>query len=174
MAVLDRHEKSLLRYARRLTGDESSARDAVQHAFMKLCDEDPQKLSGREAAWLFRVCRNKVIDQMRDQARLTLVDGQALEQYSPLPTPAAVCEAGDLHDRMQLLVDRLPPAQRETLDLWCEGFRYAEIARVTGHSLGNVRVLVHRALKQLREHPAVRELLFDRPEVISGRNLESG
>lgn len=165
LAVLGRHERALLRYARRLAGDESSARDAVQHTFLKLCEQEPAELTGREVAWLFRVCRNKVVDQMRDSSRGALLDGQPADHHSPLPGPAELCEAGDLHQRLQMLVDRLPPAQRETLDLWCEGFRYQEIARVTGHSLGNVRVLVHRALKQLREHPAVRELLFERPEV---------
>jgi RNA polymerase sigma-70 factor (ECF subfamily) len=172
LAVLDRHEAALLRDARRLAGDDASARDAVQHAFLKLCEEAPGELAGREAAWLFCVCRNKVVDQMRDQERLALLDGQATRQQSPLPGPAEICEAGDLHQRLQALVDRLPPAQRETLDLWCEGFRYQEIARVTGHSLGNVRVLLHRALKQLREHPAVRELLFERPEERPAASLQ--
>jgi RNA polymerase sigma factor (sigma-70 family) len=48
-------------------------------------------------------------------------------------------------------VAQLPPSQREAIDLWCEGFSYREISRIAGQSEGNVRVLVHRAIKQLKE-----------------------
>jgi RNA polymerase sigma factor (sigma-70 family) len=48
-------------------------------------------------------------------------------------------------------VAQLPAAQRDAVDLWCEGFTYRQIAEIAGHSEGNVRVLVHRAIKQLRQ-----------------------
>ena len=162
LAALDRHEQALLRYARRLTGDDSTARDAVQHTFMKLCEQSQSELAGREAPWLYRVCRNKATDHLRDQTRLAQLDGKAMVFHTVLPGPAEICETGDLAQRLGRLVTKLPPAQREALDLWCEGLRVVEIAQITGHSRSNVRVLLHRALKQLREHPAVRELMFEK------------
>ncbi|NCY02754.1 MAG: hypothetical protein EBX36_07540 [Planctomycetia bacterium] len=60
-----------------------------------------------------------------------------------------------------LLAD-LPAAQRETIDLWCEGFTYRQIADVTGRQEGHVRVLAHRGLSALRNHPLVRDLLAER------------
>ena len=38
LAVLDRYEGPLVRYAGRLLGDGDSAREAVQHAFLQLCE----------------------------------------------------------------------------------------------------------------------------------------
>ena len=46
--------------------------------------------------------------------------------------------------------------QREAVDLWTEGFSYREIAEITGNRQGQLRVLVHRALKRLRGDPAVK------------------
>ena len=39
LEAVDRYEAPLLRYARRLLDDCDLAADAVQHAFLKLCEE---------------------------------------------------------------------------------------------------------------------------------------
>ena len=59
LVALDEYEVRLLRYALRLVGDQDLARDAVQHAFVKLCDQAPESVGERPAAWLFRVCRKE-------------------------------------------------------------------------------------------------------------------
>jgi DNA-directed RNA polymerase specialized sigma24 family protein len=71
LAALDRYEASLVRYAVGLLGDGDSAREAVQHAFLQLCEQAPEKLRRREAPWLFRVCRNKAMDMIRLRRRTT-------------------------------------------------------------------------------------------------------
>ena len=67
------------------------------------------------------------------------------------PDPAELAERQDLCGELARLVAQLPASQREAIDLWCEGFSYREISQIAGQSEGNVRVLVHRAIKQLRE-----------------------
>ena len=57
LAALEEFELRLLRYALRLLGDESSARDAVQHAFLRLCGESPDEHTRPLAPWLFAVVR---------------------------------------------------------------------------------------------------------------------
>ena len=70
LAVLDRYEAPLVRYAARLLGDGDSAREAVQHAFLQLCERSAEEfIDGREAPWLFRVCRNKALDLIRLRQR---------------------------------------------------------------------------------------------------------
>jgi len=153
LAVLDRYEASLVRYAARLLGDGDSAREAVQHAFLQLCDRTPEEFSdGCEAPWLFRVCRNKAFDLIRlrqrqsgdNEADLATLIGRE-------PDPAEQAERHDLCGELARLVAELPASQREAIDLWCEGFSYREISAIAGQSEGNVRVLVHRAIKQLRQ-----------------------
>ena len=59
LEAVEAYELPLLRYARRLLNDLDLANDAVQHAFVKLCEQSQEHLQGRVAPWLFRVCRNK-------------------------------------------------------------------------------------------------------------------
>ena len=73
--------------------------------------------------------------------------------------PAISCEQADLAERLRTLLADLPAPQRETIDLWCEGLCYREIAEITGRQEGHIRVLAHRGLTALRTHPLVRDLL---------------
>ncbi|NLX98166.1 MAG: sigma-70 family RNA polymerase sigma factor [Rhodopirellula sp.] len=158
--ALDEYEGRLTRYAARLVGDEDAARDVVQYAFLRLCDRSPEELGSRVAPWLFAVCRNRAVDTLRSRRHTEAIDTAASDlDVSREPDPAASAETRDLYARMSELVAALPTAQREAIDLWTEGFSYREIAETTQQREGNVRVLVHRALKRLREHPFTRKLL---------------
>jgi RNA polymerase sigma-70 factor (ECF subfamily) len=136
----------------RLLGEQDSAREAVQHAFLQLCERSAEELEGREAQWLFTVCRNKALDLIRGRQKFAAAGEAGLAEFPGRePDPAALAEQQDLAGRLNQLVAQLPASQREAIDLWSEGFSNRQIAQVTGHSEGNVRVLVHRAIKQLRE-----------------------
>ena len=154
LAVLDRYEAPLVRYAARLLGDGDSAREAVQHSFLQLCEHSAEVFdNGRVAPWLFRVCRNKALDLIRLRQRQT---GDSEANLATLagrePDPAEQAERQDLCCELARRVAQLPAGQREAIDLWCEGFSYREISEIAGQSEGNVRVLVHRAIKQLRAY----------------------
>jgi RNA polymerase sigma-70 factor (ECF subfamily) len=185
--ALDEYEGRLLRYALRLLGgDMDLARDAVQHAFLKLCDvgsagpaepgssarlgvaEVPPGRRDLLAAWLFRVCRNRAVDHLRLAGRERPLDEHAETGHSGQPAwrlagrepdPATAAESDELAGCLRELVGELPAAQREAIDLWSEGFVYRQIAEITGRKEGHVRVLVHRGLSRLREHPQVRAWL---------------
>ena len=160
LSVLEAHEGRLTRFAARLLGDEETARDVVQHAFLRLCQQSPEQLRDRVTQWLFTVCRNRAVDILRARQRtVSLAETHVQMEPGAELDPAVAAERHDLYRRLNGLVAELPPNQREAVDLWAEGFCYREIAEITGHSEGNVRVLVHRALKTLRQHPLARGLL---------------
>ena len=172
LEAVDRHEAALSRYARRLLDDCDLAADAVQHAFVKLCEESQEKLEGRVAPWLFRVCRNRAVDQLRRAGReRNLLDADATTATAAIvsaPTlvgrendPAVTAERADLARHVTELLACLPAPQRETIDLWGEGLSSRQIAQSTGRSEAHVRVLAHRGLTALRRHPQLRALLVD-------------
>jgi DNA-directed RNA polymerase specialized sigma24 family protein len=84
------------------------------------------------------------------------------------PNPADDVEHTELHALLRALVDELPAAQREAIDLWADGFSYMEISRIIDKQEGHVRVLVHRGLKTLREHPQVRAVMGEESSTGSG------
>ncbi len=160
LSVLDEHEARLTRFAARLLGDEDAARDVVQHVFLRLCDQSPDELDDRVVQWLFTVCRNRTVDVLRTRGRTTSLDNvDARASLATDQDPAVAVEREELSRRLNSLVAGLPANQREAVDLWAEGFTYRQIGEITGHSEGNVRVLVHRALKKLRQSPVARQLV---------------
>ncbi len=164
LEAVDQFEQPLTRYARRLLGDVDLAADAVQHAFVKLCEQSRITVGDRIAPWLFRVCRNRAVDHLRRAGReMPLLAAETttealLDPVDHAPDPSSAAEARELAQRLRLLMKSLPAAQRETIDLWCEGFSYREIAEISGRTEGNVRVLAHRGLAALRKHPMVHHL----------------
>jgi RNA polymerase sigma-70 factor, ECF subfamily len=173
LAALDQFEGRLLRYAQRLLGNLDDARDVVQFVFLRLCDETPDEIGDRLAQWLYTVCRNRALDVLRASGREGVgwappttesANGGQSPPYQPPSRevdPADSAEQAELHDLLRVLVEELPQSQREAIDLWAEGFSYAEISRILACQEGNVRVLVHRGLKALREHPQVRAVFDD-------------
>jgi len=97
LSVLDEHEARLTRYAARLVGDEHAARDVVQHAFLRLCDQSPSDIDDRVAQWLFTVCRNRAVDVLRSRGRTTSLDRlDAHAGISTEPDPAVAVERARL------------------------------------------------------------------------------
>ncbi len=159
-SALEKYEVPLVRFARRLLGDEDAARDVVQHAFLRLCDQSPETIADRVGPWLFTVCRNRAVDWVRSQRRAGPLDDLAPHACTSREVdPAMAAERHDLYCRLNQVVAQLPVAQREAIALWTEGCTYREIAGILDTSEGNVRVLVHRALKSVRQHPIARQLL---------------
>lgn len=147
-----RFEGPLLLYARRLLDNEESARDVVQETFLRLWGQPRAKVDGHLAEWLFTVCRNRALDVLRKEHRMSrLSDDQAGRQPSPTPGPFDLAEQRDLGARALELLETLPPNQREVIRLkFQNGFSYREISRISGHSVSNVGYLIHVGIKTLR------------------------
>ncbi|MGB7325753.1 MAG: sigma-70 family RNA polymerase sigma factor [Rubripirellula sp.] len=149
--IVDRYQRPLIAYAARMmSGDWQGAQDAVQETFLRLCRETPDHVQNRLAAWLFSVCRSRVIDMQRT-SHATPIDASRIPMPDPSPGPES--EAIDAEDRDQLdvLMDRLTPRQQEVIRLrMTAGLSYREIAEVTGLTISNVGFHLHEAVRSLR------------------------
>lgn len=164
LSAVETFEQRLVRFALRLLGDEESARDVVQHAFLQLCRQTPEKakeLGEGEVVsrWLFSVVRRRTIDLYRQNERQPTVNGElTTESVSSDNGPAYALQQKELGELMLELVDHLPHAQRESVLLWAEGWTAKEIAEITDRAPATVRVHLHKAFSTLRGHAAVRKL----------------
>ena len=155
--AVERFEGPLTLYAARLLGDADAARDVVQDTFLKLCVQDHAAVAPRLAEWLFTVCRNRALDVIRKENRMTRLSEEQVQRcLCPSPGPADVAERRELAHRAIGLLEALPVNQREVIRLkFQNGFSYQEISRISGHSVSNVGYLIHAGMKTLRG------LLFD-------------
>lgn len=148
--ALDRHERPLIRYAKWLLGDAEMARDVVQETFLRLCREDPARVDGHLAPWLFTVCRNLALDTREKASRSTpLEDAEAPVVYDL----DAQHDARQALGRVLDVLETLPRNQREVVYLKFQGgLSYKEIAAITALSTSNVGFLLHRAVRAIRSH----------------------
>lgn len=150
--VVDRFERPLLAYACRMFGgDWSAAQDAVQETFLRLCRADRETIEPRLAAWLFSVCRSRVIDMQRVKTATPIGNDHA-DFADPKPDVSqAICDAEEQEQLNQCLT-KLSPRQQEVLRLRLgAGLSYREIAEVTGMTTGNVGFHLHEAVRNIRQ-----------------------
>jgi RNA polymerase sigma-70 factor (ECF subfamily) len=150
-----------LRYATRLLdGDERTAEDAVQDAWVKAWRALPD-FEGRSKVqtWLFTIVQREAYERRR-RVRPLAVDDQILEPLSRggeaslgsarRTDPESEAMYGDLWRTLTLALGELPWTQRAAWTLReLEGFSYAEIASILDTTPTVVRGQLHRARRTL-------------------------
>lgn len=154
--AVERYHRPLVGYARHLLGDAERARDAAQDTLLRMCQQDPaafeRDIQPRLAAWLFTVCRNRAIDMLRKDGRMQPTEPTVMERHADAHGAGRLAEERDTSDALMRLVQTLPDKQREVVQLRFHGqLAYKQIAEVTGHSVSHVGVLLHEAIKTLRQ-----------------------
>jgi len=149
--ALDRYERVLVSYAREITGELESARDAVQETFLRLSRQDVVALEPRLRPWLFLVCRNCALDHRRKVVRFVNEPVDEREHVSGEVPPDVRAIAEEEAVRLRALVSELPRQQRELIKLKFEaGLSYREMAEALKTSVSTVGVQLHEAIKTLR------------------------
>ena len=149
--------------------DRDQASDAVQEAFFSAFRNLTSFRGGSVKSWLNRICVNAAMDQQRSRKRRPVQPYPELDDESWQP-PAGV-EADPERtaldsERTRLLAGALAGItddQRAAIVLYdVEGYDYAEIAEMTGVSLGTVKSRIHRG------RLALRAILEDRMDMFRG------
>ena len=146
------YESPLIAYAATILNDPDLARDVVQETFLRLCQQDPAKVTDHLKSWLFTVCRNRALDLLRKDQRILPIDENRWQNIpDPGRHPDAHADTDDRLARILKLLNRLSPNQRDVIILkFQQGLSYHEIHLITGLSQGNIGFLIHTGLKQLR------------------------
>jgi RNA polymerase sigma-70 factor (ECF subfamily) len=151
VAAARRLERPLLAYVRRLLGDEHRGRDIVQEAFLRLCRQPRADVEPHLDPWLFAVCRRLAVDVLRKENRMSALS-DAAEPPAPRTGPAEAAETSDLKRAVLDRLSKFPPTQQEAVRLkFLQQFSYREIAEVMGLTESHVGVLIHLAMKKLRQ-----------------------
>ncbi|MDB6080527.1 MAG: hypothetical protein JWO82_4274 [Akkermansiaceae bacterium] len=138
--------------ARRVTGDDELARDAVQTAFIRLA-ERAALISHHLplAAWLHHVVRCQAVDLVRAETRRRKREWQATLVFPPMDTSAPEPDWSALAPVVDELVDQLPTADRNLLLLrYYRNESHAVIAARLGLTEGVARKRAYRAVEKLR------------------------
>ena len=142
-ALVERQGNRLYRAALAVLGDPREAEDAVQDAFVKYLEKQPQFESpDHERAWLLRVAANLCKNRLSYWRRHPQEELSELLPGREEPQLAAVWDA----------VGALPARYRGVVHLYYyEGYSTVEIARLLGKKEATIRSLLTRARARLRE-----------------------
>lgn len=131
-----------------MVSDQSTTDDIVQTIWLRVVRslmrvKQPESL----AAWLFRIARIAVADQLRDRYRHPVADAEI--EVADSDEPNAWLDAVDaIHSGLV----HLHPYDRETLVLhYLEGLPVSEVAMVCGVPEGTVKSRLSRARRILRQ-----------------------
>ena len=139
-SLIQIHQNTLYRAALAILGDAHEAEDAVQDAFLRCLEKEPEFESpAHEKAWLLRVTVNGCKSRLRSPWRRRTAP--LLDSY-----PASGPEEQSLMEA----IGALPARDRAVLHLYYyEGYQTAEIAGMTGWREGTVRSRLTRARAKL-------------------------
>jgi len=143
------HHQALYRYLVAFGGDEATAKDAVQFAFLRMLERPPE--DGSPRAWLYRVATNAVVEWTRSEGhrrRLAQDRGYPPALGDPPEEASRRAEVNDARDRLQRVLSRLEERDRTLLLMREEGFTHREMAEAVGTTTGSVGTLLARALKK--------------------------
>jgi RNA polymerase sigma-70 factor (ECF subfamily) len=140
-------------YAFYLLGDHHDAEDATERTFVAaLAGIGAFRDEGASfRSWLFRIAHNQVANALRTRGRRRAASLEVVEEpMSGTPDPAAAVTAADEARELRRALATLSDDRRQVVVLrFVDGLSAREIGVVLGRSEGAVRVLQHRALREL-------------------------
>jgi RNA polymerase sigma-70 factor (ECF subfamily) len=153
----------------RMVPDRDQASDAVQEAFFSAYRNLTSFRGGSVKSWLNRICVNAAMDQQRAKKRRPVQPYPELDDETWQPRagieadPERTALDGERTRTLGRALAQITDDQRAAIVLYdVEGYDYAEIAEMTGVSLGTVKSRIHRG------RLALRDLLGDRMELFRG------
>lgn len=142
---MSRAYEAMMLTAVRFMHDTDDAKDVVQNVCIKLWEHpDGLEQAADRMAYCIRAVHNASISQLRNRHLSESLD--AADQIAATQTDAFA------DDTLNALLNHLPPIQREVfLMRQYAQMEYSDIAAGMGLSADNVRQLLSRARKRLRE-----------------------
>jgi len=131
------------------------ADDLVEQTFVELI-EGGHRISGDGRAlraWLYRAARNNLLDWRKRAERRSdqeLTDRVLAGQHAAEPTAEEQLVDGMVDPELLAALAQLTSDQREVIELrLVAGLSLAEVATITGRSVGAVKQLQHRGVRRL-------------------------
>lgn len=139
-------------YAFYQLGDHHDAEDATERTFLAALRALPgfRDEGASFRAWLFRIAHNTIVNAHRGRARRRTEPLPAVDRPAPDGDPAGLVVHADQLRSVLRIIDDLPEDRRQVILLrFVDDLSSREIGLVLDRSEGAVRVLLHRALKEL-------------------------
>jgi RNA polymerase sigma-70 factor (ECF subfamily) len=150
--LVERHQRPLYAFLRRMLTEHEAAQDVLQNTFLKAWN-GIAGFRGDSAlgSWLHRIAHNEAISHIRRERKGRTID--AVEAAEAMPGGMDHGEhitGEDIQQRLQHAVMRLPDKQRAVFVMrYFQEMPYAEMSTITGTSEGALKSSYHIAVKKI-------------------------
>lgn len=157
-AMYRQHVQTLFRYGMSIRPDEEFIQDCIHDVFVEVWAKR-ERLGETDSIkfYLIKSLKNRIFNQLEKQQRLSPTE--LLPETIVPPSPSHEddwIQAQDDHsllDRLSRCLDRLPPRQREAIQLrYFENLDYRQVAELLAVSQQSAYNLIFRALEELRKY----------------------
>ncbi|MEE9611294.1 MAG: RNA polymerase sigma factor [Desulfatiglandales bacterium] len=150
--LFERHHVPLYNFFLKLVGNREISEDLVQEVFLRILKHrKTYRGESKFTSWMYQIARNARVDYYRKRKLEVSTDEEKMEPVSQDPMPTDDLETGQETALLRAALNRLPFKKREVLVLSrFHDMKYEEIAKVLNCPVSTVKVLVHRAIKDLR------------------------
>ena len=151
--LFHKYHIKLYNFFLRLTKEKETSEDLTQSVFIRI-------LSYKESfnpehsfkSWMYQIARNIHINHYNKNRYLVsdYIDTDALDDGGK--EAINILEKQQRHQSLYDALNMLTIEQQEIIELSrFQDMKYEEIAKITGNSVGAIKVKVHRAIKKLKE-----------------------
>ena len=151
--IFDRYGNKIYRYIYFRVKNKEIAEDLASQSFLKTWEFIlAGKTINQLKPFIYRTARNLIIDyyRSRDKEELPLL-------YTENEADESICnidpDKNIDKELLEKLLTTLPDEQREIIILrYIEDLSIKEISKITDKSAGNIRIIIHRSIKELRKY----------------------
>lgn len=151
--IITPFQNKLYRYALRIVGDRMEAEDVIQELLIKIWKKKDQFIHiDNKEAWCMTLTRNMSIDKTRKKKHRTanIEDFHFIQDNAASPYQSV--ESKDNLGRIESIIDNLSDRQKTVIHLRdIEGYSYKEISKISGFTIDQIKVYLHRARLKLRK-----------------------
>jgi RNA polymerase sigma-70 factor (ECF subfamily) len=162
--VFNEFQSPIYNYVLRMVKDRSLAEELTQDVFVKLYNSlSDFRGDSKVSTWIYRIATNVCLDHFRSSSykkseKTDLLNPKDLlkkvlpEDRKRMPSAEEELISAEMSSCVRGYIDDLPEDYRVVILLHdLQGFTNPEIAKITGTTLENVKIRLHRARRKMKE-----------------------
>lgn len=151
--LVDRHKKMAFNIAMQLIGNREDAEEITQDAFLKAYQAlDTYKGESKFSTWLYRIIYNASISKMRKKLDQVSIDEDYNASVNVKSTQSALQSLTNEEQKLYInrALGKMKGDEKTIISLYyLDENSIDEVSEVTGLSVANVKVKLHRSRKKL-------------------------
>lgn len=152
-ALYDHYVPRIYRFVFLKVGRKEDAEDLTHEIFVRAFEhiKDYRQKGFPFSSWLYRIARNAIIDRYRGRRQTVDIDAVSPEELPALANVETRAEQAILLQKVSGAIGALKPEHQDVIIMrFVEELSVKETAEAMGRSEGAVKLLQHRAIKELR------------------------